>query len=43
MKKYIQPEIELVKFTSETITGSIGTGTGSAEDNIFNPSDVVIP
>ena len=43
MKEYIQPEVELVKFTSEVVTGSIGTGTGSAEDNIFGPSDIVIP
>lgn len=42
MKEYMQPEVELVKFTSESVT-DIGTGTGSAEDNIFGPSDIVIP
>ena len=31
MKEYIQPEVELVKFTSEVVTGSIGTGTGSSK------------
>ena len=43
MKEYIQPEVELVKFTSESVTSSIGTGTGSAEDNIFSEGDIVIP
>lgn len=42
MKEYIQPEVELVKFTSENIT--IMSGEGSAEDM---PSggigDIIIP
>ena len=42
MKEYIQPEVELVKFTSESIT-DIGTGTGSAESNVFTSEDIVIP
>lgn len=42
MKEYIQPEVELVKFTSESVT-DIGVGTGTAESNIFSESDIVIP
>ena len=43
MKEYIQPEVELVKFTSEAVTGGFGSGEGSAEDNIFTSADIVIP
>lgn len=44
MKEYIQPEVELVKFTSESVTSSIGgSDGGSAEDNIFSEGDIVIP
>lgn len=42
MKEYIQPEVELVKFTSESVT-DIGVGEGSAESNVFTVSDIVIP
>ena len=42
MKEYIQPEVELVKFTSESVT-DIGTGVGSAETNTFTEDDIVIP
>ena len=41
MKEYMQPEVELVKFTSENVT--IMSGDGSAEDNTFSESDIVIP
>lgn len=42
MKEYMQPEVELVQFTSESVT-SIMEGTGSAESNIFTSKDIVIP
>lgn len=42
MKEYMQPEVELVKFTSESIT-DIGVGEGYAESNTFTPSQIVIP
>lgn len=42
MKEYIQPEVELVKFTSEPVA-SIMEGVGSAESNTFSPSEIVIP
>lgn len=43
MKEYMQPEVELVQFNSESVTSSIGTGTGSAEPNSFTDDDIVIP
>lgn len=43
MKEYIQPEVELVQFTSEAVTSGIGSGTGEAVSNTFSPSDIVIP
>ena len=42
MKEYMQPEVELVQFTSESVT-DIGIGVGSAESNTFSPSEIVIP
>ena len=42
MKEYMQPEVELVQFTAESVT-DIGTGTGTAESNIFTDDDIVIP
>ena len=42
MKEYMQPEVELVQFTSESVT-DIGTGTGSAVPNSFTEEDIVIP
>ena len=42
MKEYIQPEVELVQFTSESVT-DIGIGVGSAETNTVGEDDIVIP
>lgn len=42
MKEYMQPEVEVVKFTSESVT-DIGIGTGSAVPNSFTDADIVIP
>lgn len=42
MKEYIQPEVELVQFTSESVT-DIGVGVGTAESNTFSEGDIVIP
>lgn len=42
MKEYMQPEVELVQFTSESVT-DIGVGEGSAETNTFTDDDIVVP
>lgn len=42
MKEYMQPEVELVQFNSESVT-DIGVGTGTAETNTFTDGDIVIP
>ena len=41
MKEYMQPEVELVKFTSESVAIIDGvTGTGSCD---IDEGDIVIP
>ena len=39
MKEYMQPEVELVKFTSESVAAFM-EGTGSAVDNEFTDDDI---
>lgn len=45
MKEYIQPEVELVQFTSESVTTTTnpGSGVGGSVSNVFDGSDIVIP
>lgn len=43
MKEYMQPEVELVQFVSESVAMGPATGVGSAESNNFSPSEIVVP
>lgn len=45
MKEYMQPEVELVQFTSESVASSTGpiTGVGGSTSNIIPEDEIKIP